>query len=357
MLGGVNPNARKRIAAVLFLLVVGTVLSVPSQATTLVRRLGQGTAAPKPEPKPVILAFGGDVHFEGALARTLAKDPKAVLAPIAPLLARADIAMVNLETAVTEGGSKAPKQFNFRAPAPAFTALRSAGVDVATMANNHGMDYGLVGLGDSLAAARAARFPVVGIGGNEAEAYRAHRFVVRGQRIAVIGATQVLDGGLLRAWTAGPGKPGLASAKDVPRLVRAVQEARRTSSTVVVYLHWGVEGRQCPTTSQRTLADTLVKAGADVVVGSHSHTLQGAGRLGGAFVAYGLGNFAFYSRGPLARTTGVLTLRVVGRRVTAYSWAPAVIHSGTPVPVLRGPAASAARRSWERLRGCTGLAP
>ena len=96
-------------------------------------------------------AFGGDVHFEGNLRWRLS-DPGRALAGVAPLLASADVAMVNLETAITERGTPQTKAYNFRAPATAFTALRSAGVDVTTMANNHGIDYGPVGLGDSLAA-------------------------------------------------------------------------------------------------------------------------------------------------------------------------------------------------------------
>jgi hypothetical protein len=188
-----------------------------------------------------VLAFGGDVHFEGVLSTKLAADASSVLAPIAPVLSRADLAVVNLETAVTNGGSPAAKTYTFRTPASAFAALRGGGVDVASMANNHGMDFGAAGLRDSLAAARRYRFPVVGIGVDDRQAYAPYRRTVNGQRIAVLGATQVLDDHLISAWTAGPGKPGLASAKDVPRLLRAVRQARATSDTVVVFLHWGVE--------------------------------------------------------------------------------------------------------------------
>ena len=70
--------------------------------------------------------------------------------------------MVNLETAITEGGSPASKEYNFRAPAGAFEALRVAGVDVVTMANNHGVDYGAGGLADTLAAKAATTLGVVG---------------------------------------------------------------------------------------------------------------------------------------------------------------------------------------------------
>lgn len=306
--------------------------------------------------RPVTFAFAGDVHFEGPLRARLASDPSSVLAPVAADLRGADLAVVNLESAVTERGEPAPKEFTFRAPATAFAALASAGVDVASMANNHGLDYGPVGLEDSLAAAAQAGFPVVGIGRDAAQAYAPYRAVIAGRRVAVLAATQVLDSHLIDAWTAADGKPGLASAKQVDRLVAAVAAARATSDTVVVFLHWGVERRECPTADQQGLAQRLVEAGADVVVGGHAHRLQGAGRLGGALVAYGLGNFAFSTRpGPGARS-GVLLVTVNGREVQRYEWRPAEIRDGVPHP-LAGEAAAAAIAQWEALRGCTGLAP
>jgi len=313
-------------------------------------------AVARPRGAPVVLAFGGDVHFEGALDSRLSTDPEHALAPIAPVLRSADIAVVNLETAVTNGGSPTAKEFTFRAPATAFAALRGAEVDVASMANNHGLDYGLDGLRDSLAAAKRYRFPLIGIGLDDAQAYRPFRRTVNGQRIAVIGATQVLDDELISAWTAGPGKPGLASAKNVPRLLRAVRAARKTSDTVVVFLHWGVELEQCPSADQRQLAKQLVAAGADVVVGGHAHRVQGAGRLGRAVVGYGLGNFAWYGTSELSTQTGVLLVTVDGRRVVSYRWAPARIVDGVPRP-LSGVEHDRALSAWRSLRGCTGLKP
>ena len=305
---------------------------------------------------PVVLAFGGDVHFEGVLESRLAADPAGLLAPIAPLLGEAEIAVANLETAVTNGGAAAGKTFVFRTPPSAFAALRGGSVDVVSMANNHGLDFGEAGLRDSLAAARRYRFPVIGIGLDDRQAYRPFRRTVNGQRIAVIGATQVLDDHLISSWTAGPSKPGLASAKNVPRLVREVRAARRTSDTVVVYVHWGVELMQCPTTDQRTLAKQLVAAGADVVVGGHAHRLLGAGRMGKALVGYGLGNFVWYGTSELSTQTGVLLVTATGRRIDGYRWAPARIVDGVPHAV-----SGAERRqglaSWRSLRGCTGLKP
>jgi poly-gamma-glutamate synthesis protein (capsule biosynthesis protein) len=329
----------------------GAASSSPSRPPVLSRVPSSSPPDARGSGNAVTIAFGGDVHFEGASRSALAGGLRA----ITPLLSAADVAMVNLETAVTDRGTKAPKDFNFRAPASAFAALRAAGVDVVTEANNHGMDYGLVGLRDSLAAARAARFPVVGIGNDAAAAFAPYRVTVKGQRLAFIGATHVLDSNLKAAWTAGDGKPGLASAYEETRLLAAVREARATSDTVVVYLHWGEERHACPIPRQPDIASKLAAAGADVVVGSHAHVLLGAGMLGRTFVSYGLGNFVFYAHGGLGAETGVLTLTVTGRHVDAYRWAPAVISGGVPHPVS-GAAADAARRRWVALRRCTGLA-
>jgi hypothetical protein len=334
----------------------------------LVVVLGDGKSEASPTPpqgaargplgsgKPVLLAFGGDVHFEGVLASKLASSPSTVLAPIAPALDAADIAVVNLETAVTKTGAAAAKTFVFRTPASAFAALRGGSVDVASLANNHGMDFGEAGLRDSLAAAKRYRFPVIGIGLDGRQAYSPYRETVRGQRIAILAATQVLDDHLIDSWTAGPRKPGLASAKAVPRLLQEVRRARRTADTVVVFLHWGVELERCPTSDQRTLARQLVGAGADIVVGGHAHRLLGAGRMGKALVGYGLGNFVWYGTSELSTQTGVLLVTATGRRIDGYRWAPARIVDGVPRP-LSGDERRRGLAEWRSLRGCTGLKP
>ena len=324
-----------------------------ADSTTSTRRPTAGDTR-EPTGEPVTIAFGGDVHFEGAIEARLLTDPTTALGPIAGVLRRADLAVVNLETAITERGTPAPKDFTFRAPPAALTALKEAGVDVATMANNHGLDFGPVGLRDSLAAARSARFPVVGVGRDAGEAYRAWQTTVKGQRIAVIGATQVLDSNLAAAWTAGDGKAGMASAYQEERLLAAVRAARASADTVIVDLHWGRELANCPIDRQRALAPKLVAAGADVVVGSHAHILLGGGYLRGAYVHYGLGNFVFYSRGGVTAQSGVLLLTLRGRAVTNSRWVPAVISGGIPIP-LQGASANRAVSSWQSLRGCTGL--
>ena len=323
-----------------------------SKATTTTTRARRGNG------QPVTFAFGGDVHFAGGIRSKLDSDPSGMFSPIAPELSQADVAMANLETAITEGGGPVPKSYNFRAPARAFDALRVAGVDVVTMANNHGVDYGPAGLGDTLAAKAATPLGVVGIGANATEAYTPWKKDVKGQRIAVIGASDVIDDFLIASWTATDTQGGIASAKDVnqQRLVASVRAARPDADTLVVYLHWGAEGTNCPTQRQRDLAHALVDAGADIIVGSHTHRVMTAGRLGPALVDYGLGNFVFYNESGASGITGVLTVTATGRDIDAYGWKPARIQGGIP-HLLTGTAATQDIAAFNDRRGCTDLAP
>lgn len=305
---------------------------------------------------PATVALAGDVHFEGELAERLDENPDTALGPIAETLRGADVAMVNLESAITTGGEPASKAYTFRAPPAAFRALDSAGVDVVTMANNHGLDFGQQGLDDSLDAAEAREFPVVGIGRNAKQAYAPYTVTVGKQRIGILGATQVLNSALVDAWTAGEETPGLASAKDVDRLVRAVRTTRSEVDALIVYLHWGRSGKACPLPRQRRLARTLAEAGADAVVGTHAHRLQAGGFLRGSYVHYGLGNFVWYTSSGASGRTGVLTLSLEGDEVRSADWTPATITSGVPHR-RTGAGARRARQAWTDLRQCTDLSP
>lgn len=308
---------------------------------------------------PLTLAVAGDVHFAGSSAAAL--DPGGLDA-IAPVLSSADVAVVNLETAVTDRGTPAGKQYTFRAPASGLAALEAAGVDAVGMANNHSLDYGQEGLADTLAAGTAQGLPLIGIGADADAAFAPWTTTVRGHRLAVLDATQVLDGSLAAAWTATDTWGGLASVKTAAgrdRLVAAVRTARAEADSVVVFLHWGKELDDCPLDDQETLAGDLVAAGADAVVGSHAHRLLGGGWLSAGdrtgYVDYGLGNFVFYATKEVTVQTGVLVLTLPGTGgVSAATWNPARIRSGVPVP-LTGDAATEAVAAKDALRGCTDL--
>lgn len=291
-----------------------------------------------------VLAFAGDVHFEGGSASALSGNIGSAFS----VLRGADLGMVNLETAVTDRGTAQPKEFTFRAPAAAFGVLERAGVDVVTVANNHGMDYGRVGLEDTLAAAKRYRMPLLGAGQDVDQAFAPLRRDLGGVRVSILAATDVLDDFAQKTWVAGPGTPGLASAKDESRLLAAVRAERGRADVVVVFLHWGVERTVCPTARQRDLARQLSGAGADIVVGSHAHVVQPAGAVGATLVRYGLGNFNFYNSSGLGGESGVLTVAVTRAGVANSAWHPASIRGG--VPELLTGAAATARLADEKQR-------
>ncbi len=321
----------------------GTVTHSPSAA-----------AAPS-GPGDITLEFAGDVHFMGRTATLLDKDPATAFGPIASVLADADVTTVNLETAVTTRGTPQPKTFHFRAPASAFAAVRAAGIDAVTLANNHMLDYGRVGLSDTLAAASTAGFPTFGAGADADAAWRPWITTVRGVRIAYLGMSDVQE--LASSWIATGSRSGEAIANARKRSLAAVRSAKKQAAIVVVFMHWGIERDPCPSDAQKTLARQLSDAGADIIVGAHAHVLQGSGWLGHTFVAYGMGNFLWW-RDVDGPQTGVLKLTIPGGRVADLSATliPAMLTSTGQPKVATGKAARTILNRYASLRGCAGLA-
>jgi poly-gamma-glutamate synthesis protein (capsule biosynthesis protein) len=307
-------------------------------------------------PVDLSLAFAGDVHFAGRNAALLT-DPSTAIGPFAAQLSAADFAMVNLESAVTTRGTPEPKEFHFRAPASAYTALAAPGIDLASLANNHTLDYGRVGLADTLDAARAAGFPVVGAGANVDAAYAPYVTTVKGVRVAVIGLSQIHT--LAEEWMPTATRSGVAMSHDRERSVAAVKAARALADVVIVFMHWGVEGSNCPKDEMRTFAAAMAEAGATMVVGTHAHVPLAGGYLGKTYVHYGLGNFVWYNDSDTILLT--VTVRAVpgagpdSAAVTGAAVTPGrVTSSGRPAPVT-GTQAAAVQSRLDAAAKCTGL--
>lgn len=313
------------------------------------------------------LAFAGDLNFDQQLATLLPPDARLVRA-LRPLLGGADLSMLNLETSLTARGAPEPKTYHFRAPPSALDAVAATGVDVVTMANNHAADYGPVGLADSLAAVADSPIPVVGIGAQARQAFAPAVLHRAGLSIAVFGATQI-DDRTLQAFSATATAPGVATSLDPARLVTAVRAARRAHDLVIVYLHWGLDYTSCPDDRQPAVAAALSAAGADVIVGSHAHRVQGGGWLGRSYVDYGLGNFVWARNDDDNGVSGVLTLTVDvpavrarassgesdGPVVVGQHWTPLLIgDDGLPRRPEQATSADLTGR-WERARACADL--
>jgi len=209
---------------------------------------------------------------------------------------------------------------------------------------------------DTFSAIESHNFPVVGIGHNAAEAFRPYRTVINGQHIAIFAAVDWLEPALVPEWTATDSRAGLAFSIDPTRLVETVRAVRAEVDILVVFLHWGTEDTHCASPEQYNLAQALSSAGADIIVGSHAHRVFGAGHFGTSFIAYGLGNFVYWREDGENGQSGVLLVSACGRGVARYSWAPARIHHGIPVPE-NGKGAVADIREWAQRRTCSGLLP
>jgi poly-gamma-glutamate capsule biosynthesis protein CapA/YwtB (metallophosphatase superfamily) len=356
-----NPRWRATIAAALLLSLLAACTEqaapapVPSASTP-------GSAPSKATPTPagppqITLDFAGDVHFQ---ERTLAllSSPSTAFGPVADVFKAADVSMVNLETAVTAGGTPEPKTFHFRAPTKAYEAMAAAGIDVVTVANNHALDYGRVGLQDTLSSAAAAKMPMIGGGADAAAAYAPWITTVKGVKIAFFGFSQIQE--LASSWVAKDNRSGIAMAYDsasTARAVAAVKAAKAKADVVVVYMHWGQEYNDCPIAAQKSVAKQLSDAGATMIVGTHAHVLLGDGWLGKTFVSYGLSNFLWWYNDAGSNDTGVLRVTLSGTTIAKTEFVPAYINrtTGQPVPST---GAEATRISAEQaaLRGCTGLA-
>lgn len=311
----------------------------PSGATVApdITRLPTGS-----ERYPITIAFAGDVHGEKQIRRALEAGEQP-LAGMAPVLSAADLAIVNLETAVGDGGQAADKQHTFLAPRALLTALRDAGVDVVSLANNHSLDYGWPTLRSGLAWVAEAGLAAIGVGEDAVKAYGPHVVEMRGRRVAVIGLTRVIP---RRQWAAGDDRPGLASGYDSRTAAAAVRAGAAAADHVVVVVHWGTELANCPDDNQVALARTLHEAGADVVVGHHPHVLQGVDHGLQGLTAYSLGNLLWYSTGPVTGLSGVLSVTLGPEGVGGWQFHPAVVDtSGAPLPA----GGDDAKRARERL--------
>jgi poly-gamma-glutamate capsule biosynthesis protein CapA/YwtB (metallophosphatase superfamily) len=332
--------------------------SAATHAGTPAPRVGKSSVRPTPAGKSVAagpcsttvhLAFGGDTNTANAASRVLT----AGLGSAGKVLARADVAMVNLETVIADdhtGLTAQPKQYNFVAPSRLLSVLARAGVDVATMANNHGLDYGQLGLQRTLAARSSSSLHVIGAGVNQAAAFTPYRTTVRGRGVVAFGATDDMDDGL--AWGATADRPGLASIKTDAgfQLLRDAVRSDRSAhpcDVIVVYLHAGVERHACPTDRQRTVAADLAADGATAVLMSHAHVVEP-----GAVMGHGLGNFVFSATSAVTGQTGVLQIDVPPTGAPRETWQPGHIVNGVPA-MMDGSAATAARAQWKSFaRNC-----
>ena len=291
------------------------------------------TVTPTVPPVVQFMAVGDLMLGRSVGDRILSQGSDTVFGGVAATLAQADLLVANLECVISDQGSPQFKSFNFRAPLSAVDALSSAGFDVVSLANNHSMDYGIDGLADTVTRLRAAGISSVGAGA-DAETARAPVILARnGVHVAFLSYVNVPIEGRTgfdtRNWAAGVEKPGVAWAE--PEAIAAdVAAAKTVADVVVVLLHTGLESRFEVSPSQRDLAHAAVDAGAALVLGAHSHTLQPVERYKSGLIAYSLGNFVFDGFTALSNYTAIFSATLTPVGVESYRWIPVVVMYGLP---------------------------
>ncbi|MCB1166508.1 MAG: CapA family protein [Leptospiraceae bacterium] len=241
-------------------------------------------------PDDVTLVFAGDTNFiwgvEDLQRRRGMVYP---LEDVMQLLSSADLAGVNLETAVTRTGTPInEKNYIFNSSPLLAGVLADVGVDVLMLANNHSMDMGGQGILDTIEFARRRGMLTPGAGTNVHEAALPAIITVKGMTVAIFSANDI---GPQTNFATG-NAPGTASISVVQSNVR---NWCGFIDFCVVNLHWGMEYSPNPIAGQRKTAEALIKAGADAIIGHHPHIPQGIEVIDGKPVFYSVGNFLFGS--------------------------------------------------------------
>ncbi len=195
--------------------------------------------------------------------------------------------MANLESAVLVDAPYHAGGLTFTADASLLDSVHKAGLDFMSLANNHVRNAGGRGI-----LTAEEQLDLRGIehsgGGKGNDASQPGRFEVNGTSVAIISCDAIRPG-----WTVkGPDEVGTNNCKqsDIAGQVRRVKE---TADVVIVFPHWGIEYKPTPASYQRDLANEWIAAGADMVIGAHSHIAGAMEDIDGHVVMYSLGNLIF----------------------------------------------------------------
>jgi hypothetical protein len=223
------------------------------------------------------LVFGGDAIPHAAVQASIERHgPRSAFAPVAPIIAAADLAFANLETPVAPSQRIIRGGPPFNAPMDFLVPLTAVGFDGVTVANNHSFDAGSLGLGETLAMLRTAALPSIG-GASPGEAlYAPTAYTLAGRTLCAFAATRLINRG---PDTWGPDAPRIVLARwnhpyEEEALLEAIRRHRPRCGAVIIAVHAGREFQDYPDAEDARFFHALADAGADAVIGMHSHTPQ-----------------------------------------------------------------------------------
>lgn len=230
----------------------------------------------------------GDYVPRGQVADMMDRRDFSYFDEIRSLTNSMDLSIVNLEAPIVENEAKPIEKCgpNLRTTAKVVESLRYAGFDMVTLANNHIMDYGSVGLEDTLENLNKGDILSVGAGENIEEAGRTVYFEKDGKTIAIINCCEH-EFSIAGIHTQG------ANPLNPMRQYHAIQDAKSRADYIIVIVHGGHEHWQLPSPRMVETYRFFIEIGADAVVNHHQHVYSGYEVYNGKPIFYGLGNFCF----------------------------------------------------------------
>ena len=218
----------------------------------------------------------------------------------------ADIFMLNNEFTFSDRGEPLPgKYYTFRAATSRIGILSELGVDTVSLSNNHIYDFGPDAFFDTLDTLHSANITTFGGGGTISDAKKPVYYDIKNIKVGFVGATCAEK--IRYTPEASESSPGVLLAYDDTEYLEVIREAKENCDFLVAYIHWGNEDTHEVTNSQKTMGHEFIDAGADIVIGGHSHVLQGIEYYNGKPIIYSLGDFWFNDE---TKETGVIEIDV-----------------------------------------------
>jgi len=256
------------------------------------------------DPDFVTLAFGGDIMLDRGVRASVVKnfnnDYSALFAKAA-MLKKADIVFANLEGTASDVGVDQKNLYSFRMDPGIVPAMKGAGFDILSVANNHVGDWGRPAYIDTLARLKENEILYTGGGNNKTEAQTPTIIEKYGMKIGFLGFS---DKGPAFMKT-GDDTAGLLLASD-PNFDQIITNAAKQVDYLIVSFHFGDEYKTIHNARQAELAHRAVDNGAKIVIGHHSHTVQDTEVYKNSYIAYSLGNFVFDQSWSKATMQGML---------------------------------------------------
>ncbi|MEX2556820.1 MAG: CapA family protein [Actinomycetota bacterium] len=284
---------------------------------------------------PVITAVAfGDVMTSRTVDRKMvaAGDFRSPWRSVADTLRAADLAFGNFEGTIAHDAQPRPGGTSFVSRVGVIEGFTFAGIDFLSLANNHVGDFGARTLIETRTLIRDAGIATAGAGADEAEAREPAILERHGVRFAFVSFNAIVGPPVATAEDPGavwihmaPWDPFRRSELD--KVAATVREAKQKADVVIVYPHWGQEYTAKPNPDQVRVAHALIDAGADMIIATHPHWVQGAEIYKGRLIAYSLGNFVFDQTWSTETEQGAaLELVFWGPRLVGASFVPVQIE-------------------------------